>query len=1505
MKPLLLSVLVLACLPLTAQEDEAAPFFSLTSQRTWMAGEKASVQLTASRVGALDFRVYRVRDPQRFFFQLDDLHEFGGRAPRPARTPTPLERFHAAKRRWQARVRNLFRAQYTPEGRARIRAFLTPSRPASPQRVTGYAQAPLLNPDQVVRVWRQPVAPGERWETQTIPVDTPGKGVYLVEAVHRDLRAYTILIVSDLAMMTKIAPGRVLASVVERSTGAPVPDAPVTLRVEKEPPREFKADAQGLADVPINAPKAEKILLIARRGDDFAVTAPPSWYLDTDPGRHTMGYVYSDRPVYRPGHPVHFKAVLRTHTAEGYRTPGFTEAGVEVKDSEDKAVFRKNIPLTPYGSVAGDLTLPASAALGYYNIEVHLGETVVNGGFQVEEYRKPEYDVRVSVDKRRVIQGQPVPMLIDARYFFGEPVSHAKVAWTVHRARYYHYSNGDEDEDSGEEDEPGYGSEQIDEQTGKLNADGQLRIEVPTAEWQYDAVYRVQARVTDEAGREVTGSGWALGTRGSFWLRAEPEDYFRRPGERARFRIEARDYEDKPVATRVKLELRQRGRKRGEYRTVTTVEGATDAAGKAVLEVVLPAGGSYEAYVTAETPEKRKVSDSAYIWAGGGGYESGARERIEIVPDKKSYRPGETARVLIVTGVPRAWVLFAVEGRALESARLIRAEGPTLTVDVPVRAAHQPNVYVTASFIQGNRLYQGSRSLKVPPEDRRLQVQVQPSKPVYKPGEPAEFTVEARDAAGRPAAAEFSLGIVDEAVYGVQKDLTPDILKFFYGHAWNRIGTESSLSYYFSGEAGKRRMLLTAVRPGAALAQLKPERLVAPRVRKAFPDTVYWAANLVTDASGRARARLEFPDSLTTWRATARGITRDTRVGSSIAKTIVRKNLILRLGAPRFLTQGDEVTIPAIVHNYLAEAKTARISLEVKGAELVEGAPRDVPVPSRQDARVDFRVRATALGEVTLLGKALTDEESDALELTLPVNPYGVKLGAARAGIGAAEFDLTFPAGAAARSLEISISPSVAGSLFGALEYLTSFPYGCTEQTMSSFLPNLVVSRALTELGVKSAVDPAALKRKLAAGIQRLQEFQHPDGGWGWWQTDESQHFMTAYVLAGLAEARRSGEQIYGDSIERASQWLRENRPRGDLGAYAAYAQALAGAREFEAAWGERQSLSSQGLAHLGLALEASGDARAGEIAGLLEARAKVTDTEAWWPMERDTLMEFGGDATPEATAYALKLLARTRPNSPLLVKAALWLVAHRREGAWWDSTKQTAMAIYGLTDYLKLSGELKPDLNAAVLVDGREVLARRFTSGEESASIRLDGAPGQRVAVRSTGSGRLYWSARTVYYSADPALTRQGSAGLNILREYFRLLPEKDGERIVYRLEPFSGTLAPGDLLASRLTLSGGERRYLMIEDPIPAGAEIVTRDEGYEIKDRPPWWEFWFTRREYRDDRAALFQTYFPPGQKQFFYLMKVVNPGTFRVSPARVGSMYQPQLDATTEGVTLEVK
>jgi|HubBroStandDraft_1064217.scaffolds.fasta_scaffold00002_19 uncharacterized protein YfaS (alpha-2-macroglobulin family) len=1526
---------------------EKPGYFALNSSRTYAPGQKVSIDMWAQNVDTLEFRVYRVNDPVKFFVDLGDAHQFGGRAPRPPHKLTWLERFHNWKHSIFVWIRDFFRAQFTAENRATIREQSSEAKqqPQTPQQV--FAQIPILNSQQLVATWRQNLASGrERWESENVAIPVKDRGVYLIEATDGKLRAYTIVIVSQMALITKTAPGTILTFASDRETSQPVPDAKAYFFVNRNQIGQETTTGDGLAQITLNEPRPENVLVMARTEDDFAVSSPWSYWMSSDPAQTLTTYVYTDRPVYRPGDTVHFKCILRTRSGFNYQAPANTDFNVKIDDVENKDVFAATLKSSAMGTLHGEYVIPANASLGDYNIQIRSGEVYTQGGsFAVEEYKKPEYIVQITPDAPRVLQGQPIKATIEAKYYFGEPVANAKVKWVVHQDRTYSGLNmyaeeGDEEgESEGDADEEGGGSdseryysgEQTEEKSGTLDENGQLQITLPTEfdeEKHTDITYRIEARVTDEGNREISGHNYVLATYGSFQIGASPSSYVYEIGGTAQLNVEARYYDGRPVQTAFHVELQAWDYRARSGESVFSTDGQTDADGHAEIKIPITKGGSMHATVTATTPENRTLTAMAFIWVPDRQwYWGGAREAIQIIPDQKSYKPGDTAKVLIMAGPDPVSILVTSEGLGLLSRQVVKSEGGPVTVQVPIRSENSPNFYISAAFLKGNKLHQGSKSINAPPAAFKLNVQLQPSKPQFEPGEAASYTIVAKDAQGKPAAAEFSLGVVDEAIYAIRPEATTDILKFFYGRVFNRVSTDSSLSYYFHGEAGKKQMRLAEVKAHKWLADIKPERLVEPKIRKAFPDTAFWIADVTTGADGKALAKFSFPDSLTTWRTTARGITTDSRVGSAVDKVIVRKNVMVRLAVPRFFRQGDVVTISAIVHNYLPAAKTARVSMELKGLQILEGATRDVNVPSRGEVKVDWRVKADNVLQSSVLTKALTDQESDAMELTLPVIPYGVKIGIPRSGSisetnGDTTQEIDFPAGseASGHSVQVDLSPSAAGVIFGALEYLTSYPYGCTEQTMSSFLPDIIVADATKQLGMKSAIDQNELKKKIDAGVKRLYDFQHDDGGWGWWQTDDSHVFMSTYVLAGLSQAKQTGYDVDPERLAKAQAWVRhalDADPNiiADLRAYMAYSLALSGVTDhavLDSVWQQRSDLSPYGAAMLGLAMNLANDSRTAELAATVEKGAIIDEQTAHWKLTRDPMLDFDTDASPEATAFAAKFLSKVKPDSPLLPKAAYWLVMNRNEGYWWDSTKQTAFVVYGLTDFLKESGELKPSYSLEVLVNDKSVMTRRFSEGDafspSSVSLQITAdqlGPSNRVVIRKKGPGRLYWSLRGEYYSDEKKLTNVGSFNLTLAREYFKLSPVRENGRIRYHLDPLSGAVQTGDTLAVRLTATGSDWKYVMVEDPIPAGTEFIEHDNLYELTEKPSWWSWWYTRREFHDDRATFFQTYFSRGAQEYVYLLKVVNPGVFRVSPGKVEPMYQPSYFATSDPLTLEVK
>ena len=353
--------------------------------------------------------------------------------------------------------------------------------------------------------------------------------------------------------------------------------------------------------------------------------------------------------------------------------------------------------------------------------------------------------------------------------------------------------------------------------------------------------------------------------------------------------------------------------------------------------------GDFEVTASAQTPENRTVEGHTWVWiwnGAGAWYQPNAQ--AQIIADKKTYKVGDTAHLLLVTGLKESWAVVTAEGDAVQSRRLMHATGESFAFDVPITQQSQPNVMVNVVIVHDNQLMTAQKSLKVPLVERTLTITATPSKSQYLPGEKGSFDVYAVDSQGKPVQADLSFGEVDEALYS-------GAARFERRHCEltsipNAIRISNRKLHSISTSQAKRERRVRCWRSCHAglfhprMAQVKPgSDLVVPKVRKAFPDTAYWNPNVRTGADGHARVEFNFPDALTTWRTTIRAMTDDGKAGGVVTRVLVRKNLIVRLAAPRFFRQGDETVLRVIAHNYLTTAKDVTFALDVNGADVMSG----------------------------------------------------------------------------------------------------------------------------------------------------------------------------------------------------------------------------------------------------------------------------------------------------------------------------------------------------------------------------------------------------------------------------------------------------------------------------------------------------------------------------------------------------------------------------------------
>ena len=440
-----------ACRP--AQSNSVS--FNLSTSKTFAPGEQPKIHLYTHNVDALEFRVYRVNDPVKFMENLRELHSFGpeaGLLGKSRSTSAPGWRSSTTGRPICGRASATSSATSFPTTRAHVAA----RRSRAPSSATAASSArrssrrfPILNQSQLVSRWRQLVPATYISDSNDLAVPKLNAGLYLLEATDGRFKAYTLLMVTEMALVTRTSSGNVTAYVVDRVTGQPIAGAKVDAGFGQKLADSATTDANGTAQLAVPGDKSEQdnFWVVAGKGDEFAASTPSSWALTMSASGKYAGYVYTERPVYRPTHTVHWKAILREHNGNSLALPKPGNVHVVISDENDKAVFDKQMPLSAAGDVSGDFDLPKDAALGYYSIRVgDQQDDAISGGFHVEDYRKPEYRVQVTANQKRVLEGATMPVTIDSRYFFGEPVANATVKYRVYQERHYWW--GEEEDDS-------------------------------------------------------------------------------------------------------------------------------------------------------------------------------------------------------------------------------------------------------------------------------------------------------------------------------------------------------------------------------------------------------------------------------------------------------------------------------------------------------------------------------------------------------------------------------------------------------------------------------------------------------------------------------------------------------------------------------------------------------------------------------------------------------------------------------------------------------------------------------------------------------------------------------------------------------------------------------------------------------------------------------------------------------------------------------------------------
>ena len=1329
-----------------------------------------------------------------------------------------------------------------------------------------------------------------RYDNLQIVLKEPG--TYLLEARAGNARARDFVIVTPMGVTVKLAPGQLLVQTLDLVRHVPLPGVTVELMklgVSVSPGLSGVTDAGGTLLLPTELQLDQPLKLNLQRGAEsvpFAITPEPF------PGSDKI-FLQTDRPLYRPGHEVFFKGLAASGDGSQRQVLKGQQVTVEVRDSLDNALLSQQLTSDEWGCFSGSLKLTAEPPLGRYRVSANLPlQQAFHLAFEVQEYRKPPFEVALQAREALVKAGQPISFDLKASYYFGGPVPNASVKFTVRRATLTGKPSPGY---------PGYHSyaDYVSEETVTLGPDGAKVLQIATEAGAPDAEYLVDVEVTGPSGQVVEGSASALASASRYGVYLSSSDWLATSGKPFPVSVETLDRLGRPQPATVTLEVQKGGR---AWSRVSRHEVKTGANGQTTFSWTAPKNGGYFRLLafSQEPGLAGRELDDLYVSV----YSSTpwATEGLEpsLKAERETYAPGQTAKLLLE--LPKGGpALLTVEGDRIYQSRPFVAKAGAQILTFPVEAGMAPGVTAAVLLDLDGELVSRECQLAIPDSQHKLNLEIRSDKPEYRPGETALLELRVTDLNGQPVDADASLAVVDESLFALRPDQVPTLHPFFFGPRDNRVQT-FTLEPYRSEVAGFQ----TVPTP--------------TRVRKDFKDTAFWQPSVLV-SEGKAKIAVPLPDNLTRWRATSRASTADLKVGQSLTTFTSNLPLMVQAILPRFLVEGDAVDMLAIISNRSQEPQTVEVKLAANPGELERKQERVSAIPPDGQARVESRltVEETVLGKTPLPSRlevqvearsAATPPESDAEQISVPILAFGQpyvlgKSNMLKAG-GSQEERLNAPRALLKPKLEIRVAGSPLAALQGALDYLADFPYGCVEQTMSRFLPTVVAAQAMSDLGLFSEKRKAELAPMVEKGLAILYGYQHSDGGWGWWEYDETDPYMTGYVISGLAMARQAGYTISQEVLNRGIgsanyQLGRLDETALETRVYLAWALSVAGKPPLEAMGVlsalPLKNLSTYSVAQLALAWQSAGrPSEAMPLVEELERRAQPSGTGTSFSARSQDPYGWTDDEI-SANAYGLRAVVAAKPESELAPRVVVWLMA-QRQGAQWQSTRDTANVVLALLDFTGHQKPMTHDGSLALSWDGNQLASAPLGGEETVVSVPAEQLSGgaHTLELRSSGAPAIYSYTLTGFVKEKEQVDLPGqSEGLRLLRTY---VVEQPGQLLRFnRVTPPEILNVPsGQELDVELELDLPARmQYLKLEDPRPAGFEVIEGTvAGVSAQ-----------RVENRDAFTAFFFSELPAGKHTLTYRMRAETPGEYRSLPARLELMYQPTVFGATPSQRVVVR
>jgi alpha-2-macroglobulin len=866
-------------------------------------------------------------------------------------------------------------------------------------------------------------------------------------------------------------------------------------------------------------------------------------------------------------------------------------------------------------------------------------------------------------------------------------------------------------------------------------------------------------------------------------------------------------------------------------------------------------------------------------------------DKLEAVLDKRSYQPGETAKLFIKAPFAGEAELAIASDRVL-SLRAVSLPAGGAALDIPVDPSWGSGVYALVSAYRpsdapgpqqrGPGRAVGVAWLGIDSSARTLAVELAVPD-VVRPRSAVEVPVKVTGL-GAGEEAYVTLAAVDEAVLKLTVFDSPAPEKYYFGKRQPGVELRDLYGRLIDARANAVGVLRSG---GDNFAK----RSVAGLPDKSSKVVALFSGIVRLDGDGAARIPFDIPDFQGQLRLMAVAFSAH-KLGSAAASTTVRDPVVTTVSLPRFLAPGDAARIGVSINNLEGAAGDYRLALSASGAaKFAVPVNRAVQLSLGGNFTEGFTLSATTTGNAALrLEVSGPDGLQIARDFTVGVRPaqaYQLRRFVGRLPPGES---VTLDDGAADEFLPgtaealLSVSPRPDWDVPGQLRALDRYAYGCLEQTTSRALPLLYVE----EVAQLWRTDPGpATAETLDRDIGHIVELQRSDGSFGVWSdTGDTMPWLDAYATDFLIRAKEHGKNVPDFAIKSAVSWLhdyvrQEHTETGDLPAVAYAHYVLARAKSD--ALSELRYFSDTQMARLPTQLAKAQVAAALAQYGDAARAAAAYDAALLPPPPRPAAIRYLDYGSELRDSAAVLAFAAANPGNQTRLTAVIDRIAERFSRAARTSTQEQAWLLMAAEAAAKVGG-------------GNMTLAKNSdppqTRSDSLYLRRALGSGGAPIVLTNRGTTPAWRSVSiTGVPSADlPAENRGYSVTRNVYRPDGKEADLSKARQTDLFVVVINGTRTDASRSAQTLVV-----------DLLPAGFEIET---GTVSKGRSTTDYSWLpeltdpTYTEQRDDRfiAALD---LKDGKADFTlaYVARAVTPGEFKYPALVVEDMYEPETAGRT--------